>query len=270
MVAPALERALCRDGEGVRVPLIDTSCGTGALLQFADPARHELAGTDVHGPSVTALSDAARGAGFQCHFSTVGMEQIDPTGFGVALINPPFSLHLEAPTLVAGPATHYGRFGPDTSALSHAYAVQQALAAADVVGCGPPPVLRRHLTCRPRDLAAAGGHVPRPRLVLPRPGGRGAGVRAVLRQGPTGAWCQGPRRDPGRRADPGAGPGPVVPHHAPPEPPAARDRDRRRGTDHHPPGHGQPQGPARPLGAQADPGLCLRPDRGQGPQRDPG
>ncbi len=133
MVVPALERALSRDGEGARVPLIDTSCGTGALLQFADPARHTLAGTDVHGPSVTALGDAAKAAGFQCHFSTVGMEQIDPTGFGVALINPPFSLHLEAPTLVAGPATHYGRFGPDTSALSHAYAVQQALAAADLV-----------------------------------------------------------------------------------------------------------------------------------------
>jgi hypothetical protein len=48
---------------------------------------------------VTPLGEDAKAAGFQCHFSTVGMEQIDPTGFGVALINPPFSLHLEAPTL---------------------------------------------------------------------------------------------------------------------------------------------------------------------------
>ncbi|WP_295585215.1 hypothetical protein [uncultured Lamprocystis sp.] len=48
---------------------------------------------------MTPLGEAAKAAGFQCHFSTVGMEQIDPTGFGVALINPPFSLHLEAPTL---------------------------------------------------------------------------------------------------------------------------------------------------------------------------
>ena len=87
---------------------------------------------------MTALGEAARAAGFECHFSTVGMEQTDPTGFGVALINPPFSLHLEAPTLVAGPATHYGRFGPDTSALSHTYAVQQALAAADVVAAVLP------------------------------------------------------------------------------------------------------------------------------------
>ncbi|MBV5275848.1 MAG: hypothetical protein JZU52_20150, partial [Lamprocystis purpurea] len=138
MVSPALARALTRDGTGVRVPLIDTSCGSGALLQFADPARHTLAGTDVHGPSVTALGETAKAAGFQCHFSTVGMEQIDPTGFGVALINPPFSLHLEAPTLVAGPATHYGRFGPATSALSHPYALQQALAAADVVAAVLP------------------------------------------------------------------------------------------------------------------------------------
>ena len=63
-------------------------------------ARRRAQGrTLVHGPCVTPLGEAAKAAGFQCHFSTVGMEQIDPTGFGVALINPPFSLHLEAPTL---------------------------------------------------------------------------------------------------------------------------------------------------------------------------
>ncbi len=133
MVRPALDRALAADGEVYRVPILDSSCGTGALLQFADPARHELAGVDVHAPSVEGLSATAKAAGFHCQFSTVGMEQVATSGFGVALINPPFSLHLEAPTLVPGPATCYGRFGPDTAALSHAYALQQALAAADVV-----------------------------------------------------------------------------------------------------------------------------------------
>ena len=63
----------------------------------------------------------------------------------MALINPPFSLHLEAPPLVAGPATHYGRFGPDTSALSHAYALQGAKVGTTqrlvygCLGCGSNP-----------------------------------------------------------------------------------------------------------------------------------
>jgi hypothetical protein len=133
MVSPAMDRALASTEGRYRVPVLDTSCGTGALLQFADPARHELAGVDPHKPSVVPLVQAAQAAGFAAHFAATTMEQIDPTGYGVALINPPYSLHLEAPTLVAGPATCYGRFGPDTSALSHVYAVQQALAAADIV-----------------------------------------------------------------------------------------------------------------------------------------
>jgi hypothetical protein len=51
----------------------------------------------------------------------------------VALINPPFSLSLQSPSLEPFECTSWGVHGPNTSALSHQYALHQALSAADVV-----------------------------------------------------------------------------------------------------------------------------------------
>jgi hypothetical protein len=132
MLQPAMDRALGATPGG-RVHVLDNSIGAGALLQFANPARHVLGGVDVDARAIDTLARDARAAGFACELSALGMERCRPRGFGVAVINPPFSLHLEAPTLTPGFATCYGRYGPDSSALSHAYGLQQALDAADIV-----------------------------------------------------------------------------------------------------------------------------------------
>ncbi len=52
----------------------------------------------------------------------------------VATINPPFSINLQSPNLTPYPSvTTYGRFGPDTGANSHDYALAQALDYSDAV-----------------------------------------------------------------------------------------------------------------------------------------
>jgi len=116
-----------------RVSLFDNSIGTGRLLQYADPSRHSLYGVDVDAAAVEALSDAAAAAGFVREFLTAGLEDIRPNGFDVGLINPPFSLQLESPHLAPYPCTSWGRHGPHTSAVSHAYALWQALDACSLV-----------------------------------------------------------------------------------------------------------------------------------------
>lgn len=129
---PAMNAARARH-PGSRVRLLDTSVGSGRLFQFADPARHTLAGADVHGPSIEALMAVTEAAGFEVDFVQAGMETLHPKGYGVALLNPPFGLHLDSPSLMPVPGTGYGRFGPHSAALSQVYAVEQALCAADVV-----------------------------------------------------------------------------------------------------------------------------------------
>lgn len=132
IATPAMHAALARN-PGSRVALLDTSVGSGRLLQFAHRDRHTLAGCDVHQPSVQALADAVEAAGFECDLVCGGMEAVRPKHYGVALLNPPFSINLQDPRLQPLPSTCFGRYGPHTSALSHAYAVDQALLAADIV-----------------------------------------------------------------------------------------------------------------------------------------
>lgn len=132
IAAPAMDRALARR-RGSRVALLDTSVGSGRLLQFADPDKHSLAGADVHAPSIEALTADAEAAGFQVDLLHAGMEAIHPRAFGAALLNPPFSIHLDAPTLQALPGNSYGVYGPASAAISHRYAVEQALVACDLV-----------------------------------------------------------------------------------------------------------------------------------------
>ncbi|TDN59058.1 SNF2-related protein [Paraburkholderia sp. BL10I2N1] len=116
-----------------RVSILDNSVGSARLLQFADPERHTLFGVDVHAEAVDVVQATVEAAGFECTFRRAGMEDIDPGSFDVALINPPFSIHLESPHLKGLPGTTWGRYGPNTSALSHEYALQQALSAANIV-----------------------------------------------------------------------------------------------------------------------------------------
>lgn len=116
-----------------KLSILDNSVGSARLLQFSDPGTHSLYGVDVHQPTIEAVQQAVEAAGFDGSFRHASMEEIHPKCFDVALINPPFSIHLESPHLKPYDCTTWGRFGAGTSALSHEYALSQALDAAQIV-----------------------------------------------------------------------------------------------------------------------------------------
>ncbi|MFP3646568.1 SNF2-related protein [Paraburkholderia sp. SIMBA_054] len=116
-----------------RIRLLDNSVGSGRLFQYADPERYAVYGVDVHAEVITRCQKVFEDAAFDCEFRHAGMEDIQPTNFDIAIINPPFSVHLESPHLKPFPCTTWGRYGANTSALSHEYSVHQALDAANIV-----------------------------------------------------------------------------------------------------------------------------------------
>ena len=124
--------------DGRSVSLFDNSVGVGRMFQFADPALHSLYGCDIDAECVDELTAAAAGSGFERKFIAGGMESTVAAGMDVGLINPPFSLTLQAPTLEPYPTNAFGPFGPGTSASSHVYAVEQALSACQVVAAVLP------------------------------------------------------------------------------------------------------------------------------------
>lgn len=114
--------------------ILDNSIGSGRLVQFADPARHSIYGVDVHAETVDEVRRVVTHAGFTCEILCTGMETIKPKHMCAAIVNPPFSVQLDAPTLVPEEGfTRMGRLGPDSTAVSDEYAVIQALKAARVV-----------------------------------------------------------------------------------------------------------------------------------------
>ncbi|KXV11125.1 helicase [Caballeronia megalochromosomata] len=115
------------------IRILDNSVGSGRLLQYADPERHAVYGVDVHADVIQQCQKVFEDAGFDCEFRQAGMEDIHPARFDIVLINPPFSIHLESPHLQTLECTTWGRYGAHTSALSHDYAVHQALEAANIV-----------------------------------------------------------------------------------------------------------------------------------------
>jgi hypothetical protein len=115
------------------IRILDNSVGSGRLLQYADPERHAVYGVDVHADVIQQCQKVFEDAGFDCGFRQAGMEDINPARFDIAIINPPFSIHLESPHLQTLECTTWGRYGAHTSALSHDYAVHQALEAANIV-----------------------------------------------------------------------------------------------------------------------------------------
>ncbi|WP_250479738.1 MULTISPECIES: SNF2-related protein [unclassified Caballeronia] len=115
------------------IRILDNSVGSGRLLQYADPERHAVYGVDVHADVIQQCQKVFEDAGFDCEFRQAGMEDIHPARFDIAIIDPPFSIHLESPHLQTLECTTWGRYGAHTSALSHDYAVHQALEAANIV-----------------------------------------------------------------------------------------------------------------------------------------
>ncbi|TJY57210.1 helicase [Sinimarinibacterium sp. CAU 1509] len=112
--------------------ILDNSVGSGRLLQFAR-AQDSVYGCDIDADTLRALGDAMEAGGVKHDLLAVGMENVAAEGMDVALINPPFSLHLESPRLTAYPCCAYGKFGPSTAALSHWYSLYQAMAASRAV-----------------------------------------------------------------------------------------------------------------------------------------
>lgn len=115
------------------ISLFDSSCGTGRLFRNACPERHTLYGCDIDADAISALSAAANAAGFNSTFLNAGMERIRLPQATFGLLNPPFGINLQSPFLIpAEGVTAYGRYGANTSALSQAYALLQAISACEV------------------------------------------------------------------------------------------------------------------------------------------
>jgi len=132
IVEPAMEERFSSGYPG-SFSIFDNSVGSGRLLQYADPKKHRLCGVDVDAALLVEMGSVIEAAGFNCEFSPCGMESIQPRGFDIALINPPFSVPIQSPLLAPYPCTTYGKFGPNTSTVSQAYALAQAVDAAEVV-----------------------------------------------------------------------------------------------------------------------------------------
>lgn len=117
-----------------RYSILDNSMGSGRLFAGANPENHLLMGLDTDKEKVELVSEILKEEGFSVDFASMGMESVTLPEVSAALINPPFSITLSSPDIKVMPGiTHYGNFGPDSNALSHEYALQQALNAADVV-----------------------------------------------------------------------------------------------------------------------------------------
>lgn len=115
---------------GRRVRLLDNSVGSGRLLSFATPDQHELYGIDIDERCIDALSQCAEQAGFTFEFRPCSMEALRVSGMDIAIINPAFSLSLCSPVLEPFACTRHGSYGPNTSSVSHEYALYQAVMAA--------------------------------------------------------------------------------------------------------------------------------------------
>lgn len=112
--------------------LFDNSIGTGSLMWPANPDDHRIIGYDVHGESVDALCEALSKNNFMYEVDKCSLQNSSIDGrVHCGIINPPFSLHLESPALNADyVCTTYGKYGPNTSAISHKYALEQSLDVA--------------------------------------------------------------------------------------------------------------------------------------------
>lgn len=117
-----------------RYSILDNSMGSGRFFAGANPDNHLLMGLDTDKEKVELVSEILKSQDFSVDFAAVGMESVKLPEVSAALINPPFSITLSSPDMKAMPGiTNYGNYGPNTNALSHEFALQQALDAADVV-----------------------------------------------------------------------------------------------------------------------------------------
>lgn len=198
LAAPAMDRARARsDGH---CAVIDTSVGSGRLLHFASPDAHVIDGADIHGPSIEALAAAAKAGGFQATMEQGCLSELRFAGYAVALINPPFSVPLASPEIEPLPCTTFGRFGPHTGAMSHEYALEQALAGAAIVVALVPRSQADTLPGHALERLVARFHLPRTTFAE-----EGADVATTVCLFAGEAWGQ-PAHEEALAAIPAAGP----------------------------------------------------------------
>jgi hypothetical protein len=149
----------CKKEKSSLISILDNSCGSGRWFAHANKDSHSLYGVDIEPTAIEKLEHHVGEAGFTHEFITASMVDIRLGDFDIGMINPPFSINLQSPFIkpVKG-VTAYGKFGPDTSCVSHAYALAQALYSCTVVTAliphsltqsicnGEFPKAKKHLT----------------------------------------------------------------------------------------------------------------------------
>lgn len=117
-----------------KLSVLDNSCGSGRWFAYADKSTHTIHGLDIEENAIALLEEQANENKLECEFVTASMVDTKLGSFDFGFINPPFSIHLESPFIKQETGvTCYGKFGPETSASSHSYALMQAIRACTVV-----------------------------------------------------------------------------------------------------------------------------------------
>ena len=111
----------------------DTSCGSGRLFEGAPDDITTFYGADTDRSCIDALNRDATSAGVNAHFKAGSLADLDIDNMSITVINPPFSIQLDSPNLDFFDSNSYGKFGPGTSALSHEYALHQAVNGSSIV-----------------------------------------------------------------------------------------------------------------------------------------
>lgn len=145
--------AACKAAGVSQLSVMDNAIGSGRLLEGAPIHDLALYGLDSDSRCIDTLSSDAANAGLCYEFLHGGMEDLSASGLHFAVINPPFSIHLESPNLVPYSCNSFGRFGHASSALSHEYALEQALAASVVSAAVLPVTMDKYCRAK-RELKA--------------------------------------------------------------------------------------------------------------------
>ena len=125
--------------EDLRYSLLDNSIGSASMFRYTDPEKFHLFGIDADGVLIDEVVNILEKSEYRFDVLHAQMENVELEQFSAALINPPFSIPLASPFIKPYLGiTHYGKHGPDTSAVSHEYALAQALSHCDIVAAVVP------------------------------------------------------------------------------------------------------------------------------------
>ncbi len=126
--------------------LLDNSIGAASMFRHVPPEQFSINGFDIDQELVSEVSDLLDRAGYDVNIISASLDAVELGSFTAGMINPPFSIQLDSPFLSPYPGvTHYGKKGPNTSALSHEYALAQALNHCEVVAALVPSTTTQKL-----------------------------------------------------------------------------------------------------------------------------